>query len=154
MIKNSSFNNHGTGEFEPEISVMKQNINDHSQKVTIQLKEEKLDIAKWWIQTGEVKAFKETFMEEKTFTVPVIREELVIEKKVLDSSKSEHEEAPNEVIRIPLSEELVEFTKKRVTLEDVSIYKQQIKDIKHIEETLKREEIKVEIMGSPLVREI
>ena len=47
---------------------------------------------------------------------------------------------PTEVIRIVLSEEQVEFTKHRVALEDVSIYKQLIKDIKHIEETLRREE--------------
>lgn len=154
MVKNSSFNHQGTDEIQTELSIIKQDINNHNQKVILQLKEEKLDIAKRLIQTGEVKAFKETFIEEKTFTVPVIREELVIEKKVFDSSKSEHEEESNEVIRIPLSEELVEFTKKKVMLEDVSIYKQEIKDVKHIEETLKKEKIKVGIMGSPLVREV
>ena len=38
-----------------------------------------------------------------------------------------------------------------VALEDVSIYKQQIKDILHIEETLKKEQSKVKISGSPKV---
>ena len=40
-----------------------------------------------------------------------------------------------------------------VALEDVSIYKQQIEDIKHIEETLNREAAKVKISGSPKVRD-
>jgi uncharacterized protein (TIGR02271 family) len=57
---------------------------------------------------------------------------------------------PTDTIRILLNEEQVEFTTKhRVALEGVSIYKQQIEDIKHIEETLKREEPKVIISGSP-----
>ena len=120
--------------------------------MTLQIKEEQLDLAKKWMQTGEVKIYRESFTEEKSYTVPVKREELVIEKKNLASATTEHKDMPTEVIRILLSEEQVEFTKHRVTLEDVSIYKQQIEDIKHIEETLKREECKVKISGSPSVR--
>ncbi len=44
-----------------------------------------------------------------------------------------------EVVRIPLFEESVQFTKHNVALEDVSIYKHKIEDIKSIEATLKRE---------------
>ncbi|WP_259473047.1 YsnF/AvaK domain-containing protein [Clostridium estertheticum] len=115
---------------------------------TFQIKKEELDIAKKWLQTGEVNIYRETFTEEKTFTVPVKREELVIKKKVLASSDSEIKNMPTEIIRIPLSEEHVEFTKHKVNLEEVSIYKQQIQDIKHIEETLKREALKVKISDS------
>jgi uncharacterized protein (TIGR02271 family) len=113
--------------------------------VTLQIKEEQLDLAKKWLQTGEVKIYREYFNEEKSFTVLVEREELVIEKKTLAS------DGPTEVIRIRLSEEQVEFTKHRVALEDVSIYKQEIEDIKHIEETLKKEELRIKITGSPEV---
>lgn len=137
----------------PETSIQQQNMCDDSKDVTLQIKEEQLDIAKKWIQTEEVNIYRETFIEEKSFTVPVKREELVIEKKDLASATWEQKDAPTEVIRIPLSEEKVEFTKHRVALEDVSIYKQQIEDIKHIEETLKREEPKVRISGSPKVRD-
>jgi len=87
-------------------------------------------------------------MEEKTFTVPVRREELVIKKKVLASVDPEIKNMPTEIIRILLSEEHVEFTKHKVNLEEVSIYKQQIQEIKHIEETLKREDLKVKISDS------
>ena len=125
----------------------------NSKNVVFQIKQEQLDIAKELIQTGEVKIYRESFTEEKSFTVPVKREELVIEKKTLASATPENKDMPTEVIRILLSEEQVEFTKRRVALEDVSIYKQQVEDIKHIEELLKKEELKVEISGSPKVRD-
>lgn len=145
-----SIKNINNAEYVPEASTPKQN---PSKNVTLQIKEEQLDLAKEWMQTGEAKIYKETFTQEKSFTVPVKYEELVIEKKDLTSSTPEHKDGPTEVIRILLSEEQVEFTKQRVAIEDVSIYKQQIEDIKHIEETLKREEPKVRISGSPKVRD-
>lgn len=124
-----------------------------NENVTLKLKEEQLVLAKKWIQTGEVKIYRESYTEEKSFIVPVNREELVIEKKTLALVTSDHEDVPTEVIRILLSEEQVEFTKHRVILEDVDIYTQDIEGIKHIEETLKREESKVTFSGSLKVRD-
>ena len=121
--------------------------------VTLQIKEEQLALAKKWMQTGEVKIYRESHTEEKSFTVPVRREELVIEKKTLASSTPHHTAVPTEVIRILLSEEKVEFIKRRVALEEVSIYKQEIEAIQHIEETLKREESNVKFSGSLKVRD-
>lgn len=120
--------------------------------VTLQLKEEQLVLAKKWIQTGEVKIYRESFTEEKSFTLTVEYEELVIEKKLPVSATLEQNEPPD-VIRIRLSEEQVEFTKRMVSLEDVSIYKQQIEEIQHIEETLRREESAIKILGSPILRD-
>ncbi|URZ17459.1 YsnF/AvaK domain-containing protein [Clostridium felsineum] len=111
------------------------------QNKTLKLKAEELDIAKQWIKTGDVKIYKETLSTEKSFTIPVKREELVIEKKSYDTNSSE------DIIRIPLSEEQVSFSTHRVTLEDVSIYKNEIEEIKHIESTLKKEEPKVKTSG-------
>jgi uncharacterized protein (TIGR02271 family) len=122
-----------------------------NKNVSLQIKEEQLSIAKKWISTGEVKITRATFLDEKTFTIPVKREELIIEKKSLVSTPEK--DVTPELIRIPLSEERVEFTKHKVALEDVSVYKRQIQDIKHIEKTLRREEPKVKIFGSPFVRE-
>lgn len=126
---------------------------ENDKDVTLQIKEEQLDIAKKWIKTGDVKVYRETFSEDKTFTVPVIREELVIEKTSLPFDNLEKKDSETEIIRIPISEEQVEFTKHKVTLEDVSIYKEQIEDMQHIEETLKKEKAKVKISGSPRVRD-
>jgi len=49
-------------------------------QIDLQLKEEKLDITKEWLQSGEVTWHKEVIKEDKTVVVPVSRQELVIEK--------------------------------------------------------------------------
>ena len=131
----------------------RQNINNPNEIATLKLRQEQLAVAKKWIQLGEVKIYKVAIAEEKTFTVPVIREELVIEKKSFPLAAPNHENIPVDAVHILLSKEQVEFTKHKVTLENVSIYKQQIKDVKHIEETLKREEAKVKISESLQVKE-
>ena len=111
--------------------------------VTFRIKEEQLNIAKQWLQTSDVKVYREISTSEKSFSIPVKREELVIEHVILSSSTKGQNDSPPEVIRILLSEEEVKFTKTMVYLDDVSVYKQQIEDIKHIEETLKREEPRI-----------
>ena len=114
---------------------------------TLQIKKEQLDIAKKWIQTGKVKIHKETLTEEKNFTIPVIHEELIIEREALPSADVQRKNNTTEIICIPLSEEQVEFTKHKVILEDVSIYKYQIKELRHIEEILRREKAKIKVSG-------
>jgi len=39
--------------------------------VSLQLKEEQLVLAKKWMQTGEVKIYRKSFTEEKSFTLTV-----------------------------------------------------------------------------------
>jgi len=121
---------------------------DDECKTTFNIKKEELDIAKEWMQTGEVNIYRDIITEKKSFIVPVKREELVIEKKVFNLDNPNHKDVPTEVIRILLNEEHVEFNKHIVNVEDVTIYTQQIEDIKHIEETLKREQPIVKISGS------
>lgn len=116
--------------------------------ITLEVKEEQLEIAKKWIQTGEVSIHKEITTEEKTFIIPLVREELVIQKKTLGADIQKHGAAYVETIRIPLSEEKVEFAKQTVVLEEISIYKEQIEEIRRVEEKLKREKLKVK--GSEL----
>lgn len=125
-------------------------VNDSLQGV-IQIKEEQLDIVKKWVKTGDVKIHKEIFTKEKNFTIPVTCEELVIEKVTFSSKNIDNQEAEKEIIRIPLSEEQIEFRKKNVALENVSVYKEKIEEIKHIEETLNKERAKLKISGSPQI---
>ncbi|GFZ29843.1 hypothetical protein CSC2_03690 [Clostridium zeae] len=120
---------------------------------TLQLKEEQLNIAKTWLKTGDVKTHRETITMYKTFTIPIEREVLVIEKRTFDSSLGKKKNAPPEIIKITLNEEKVDFTKQRVSLEDVSIHREHIEEIKHFEETLKKEKPMVKITGSPKVIE-
>ena len=124
-------------------------VTDHSAK--LQLHEEKLDITKKWIKTGEVAIHKEIFTEEKTITIPVIHEELIIEKKVLDAENTDQTGEHTEIIRIPISEERIEVIKHPTVLEDVAIYKRQFQETKPITETLKKEKVHIETTGNPEV---
>lgn len=117
--------------------------NDGISNTKIQLHEEKLDIAKKWVQTGEVNIHEEVLTDEKHITVPVNRKELVIEKKGADGN--------TESIRIPISEERIEIVKHPIILEDVKVFKYQYQDTKPIEETLKKEKLHIETTGDAVV---
>jgi uncharacterized protein (TIGR02271 family) len=113
--------------------------------VKIPIREEQLDIIRKRIKMGEVDVHSEVINEEKTITVPVTREELVIRKKMVPGLSDE----PSETIRIPISEEEIEIKKHKVLLNDVSVYKHNLQEIKHISESLKKEQVQVDIAGDP-----
>ncbi|HGG0416585.1 YsnF/AvaK domain-containing protein [Clostridium botulinum] len=113
----------------------------------MQLREEQMKISKSKIKTGEVSIHKEVLTEEKNITVPVKREELVIENTVCDPQFHDKSEGHTETIRIPIKEERIDIKKKPVDLEDVSVSKDQYEEVKHITETLKKEVPHISING-------
>ena len=131
------------------------NIETNSEKIPynsdrdmkMQLREEQMKISKSKIQTGEVSIHKEVSTEEKNITVPVKREELVIENTVCDPEFHDKSEGHTETIRIPIKEERIDIHKQPVDLEDVSVSKDQYEDVKHITETLKKEVPNISING-------
>jgi uncharacterized protein (TIGR02271 family) len=104
-----------------------------------ELREEKLDITKKLVHTGQVNIHKEVITEEKTIKVPVNREELVIESTVKGKE--------NDPIRIPIMEEQIEVIKHPVALEDVSYHIEEYTENKCITEMLKKEELITEKDG-------
>jgi uncharacterized protein (TIGR02271 family) len=112
----------------------------------LQLRKEQLEISKELVQTADVISHKEIITEEKTITVPVAREELVIERKDMKNSNSDEEYT--EIMRIPLTEEQLDVSKHTVKLEDVSIYTNQYEETEHIEEALKKEIGNIETSGN------
>jgi uncharacterized protein (TIGR02271 family) len=118
---------------------------------TLQLHKEELQISKKWVDTADVKIYKNTYKEEKQITVPITREELVIEKKKANPQGTFDGEI--ETIQIPLSEECIEITKHPVILEDVEIYKNQLEEIVHVNETVKEEKLHIHTNGDIMVHE-
>ncbi len=127
--------------------------NSYLNKVKIELREEELELYRHRVKTGEVKIHKEILKEEKNITVPVIREELVIEKRENDEKNEDNANVGVETIRIPIREERIEVSKYPVMLEDVSVFKQPIQEIQHIQETLKREKLHVKTKGKVNMRD-
>lgn len=114
--------------------------------IKIQLHGEKLDITKNKVEKGHVHIYKEVIKEEKIFKIPVVREELVIEKQDYNQDEGEIN-----TIRIPLKEERIEITKDPVILEDISIHNNQFEDIKQVEAILKKEELRIKTSGDAKV---
>lgn len=102
---------------------------------TLRLREEQLDIKKERVQTGEVKIHKEVVEDKKTFTVPIKREEMVIEL------------GDEEQYRIPLKEEEVTIRKHPVRLAEVSVSKRQVEEIQQVKKNVKKEIANVEVKG-------
>jgi uncharacterized protein (TIGR02271 family) len=107
----------------------------------IKLREERLRVRKQQVQTGEVNVHRETVTEEKTITIPVTREEMVVEYHTGGEGEK------SETVRIPLSEEQVDVTKHIVPMNEVNVHREQVQDVQHITETVKREELQVEHQG-------
>jgi uncharacterized protein (TIGR02271 family) len=113
----------------------------------IVLHKEELDISKDTVQTGEVILNKEVIEEQKTVNVPVMHEEIVIERRALNNQTTSSSISDDETIRVPVNEEKVQVGKHTVATEEITLYKKQVEDTKEINETLQREDISIDSTG-------
>lgn len=124
-----------------------------AQGSTIQAHEEKLQVHKTPVETGEVTVRKEVHTEHKSIEVPVTREEVVIERRPASGQQvSASNLAEGQEIRIPVREDQVNVEKQTVVAEEVSVGKRQVRDTQHVDETLRKEEIKVDTKGDVNVK--
>ncbi|MBN9118318.1 MAG: YsnF/AvaK domain-containing protein [Planctomycetes bacterium] len=115
----------------------------------IQLKEERLRADKE-TSTGSVEVRKEVRTEEQQLTVPVEREEVVIERRPAGGPASG--EMGAEEIRIPVKEERVKVTKEPVVREEVSVGKRKVRETRTVRGEVRKEDIMVEPKGGAKVR--
>jgi uncharacterized protein (TIGR02271 family) len=121
---------------------------------TIQAREEQLRVSKTPVEKGEVKVRKEVHTEHKTVDVPVTREEVVIERHpVSGQAVSAGDIGAGQEIRIPVREEEVNIEKQAVVKEEVSVGKRRVTDKERVDETLRKEEIKIDTEGDVNVRD-
>ncbi|MBZ9635464.1 YsnF/AvaK domain-containing protein [Clostridium sp. FP1] len=120
----------------------------------IRLRKEELDIAKSSVHKGDVEFGKEIIEEQKSVDVPVMREEIVIERKSLNNEASDSPITKEQTIRIPVNEEKVNIDKHTVITSEISAHKRAIEDTEHIDETLKREEVLINKTGNPDIVDI
>jgi uncharacterized protein (TIGR02271 family) len=113
----------------------------------LRLHQEELDIHKDRVDTGEVILSKEIVEEHKIVDVPVMHEEVVIERRAIDHEPTDEFINAEETIHIPVGEERVEVGKHTVVTGEVSAYKRAVEDTHHVDEVLRREEARVETTG-------
>jgi len=115
---------------------------------TIQVKEEVLHAEKHPVETGEVRVRKEVHTENKSIEVPVRHEEVVIERTpVHGRAATEGTIREGEEIRIPVSEEQVDVTKRAVVTEEVKVGKRVVQDTERVSGQVRKEEVHVEQSG-------
>ncbi|MBC2724727.1 YsnF/AvaK domain-containing protein [Desulfosporosinus sp.] len=117
------------------------------------LRKEELNIEKDRVQTGEVELSKEIIEEQRSVDVPVMREEVVIERRALNNEQTDSPIADEDAIRIPVSQEKVIVDKYTVVTGEILARKNIVEDTKHIDETLRHEEGRVNKYGNPDVIE-
>jgi uncharacterized protein (TIGR02271 family) len=118
----------------------------------IRLREERLNVNKERRPAGEVDIRKEVVTDTQHLEVPVEREEVVIERKSLGNQPSSGQVGEDTQIRIPVSEEQVNVEKETVDTEEVRAQKRIATDTKHVEEDVKREEVRVDRSGDANLR--
>lgn len=108
---------------------------DGRRQARVVLREERLRVRKTREQVAEVTTRKEVRRELKTVTVPVRREELVVEKNGAEAA------------RIPLCEERVDVSTRSVPLNDVSVYRRAWEEQRRVEADLKKEVARIAVTG-------
>jgi len=141
---------------------------------TIQLREEVLQPRKHAVEIGEVFIRKVVVTEQRTITVPVMREELVIERRSIatdsvDASDQlsnspdlpDNQDQPigklveigeGEVIRIPIRTEQVMIEKRPVVIEELVVGKRHIQETRRFSGTVQREVPRIEREGNVNIR--
>lgn len=126
---------------------IKKEINEKD-SAKMSLRKEELDIAKSNVHIGDVEFGKEIIEEQKSVDVPVMREEVVIERKSINNEECDSPITSEQTIKIPVSEEKVNVDKHTVVTGEISAHKRSIEDSEHIDETLKREEARIDKTGN------
>jgi uncharacterized protein (TIGR02271 family) len=124
----------------------------HAEGQTMKLHEERLQVDKQPVETGEVRLRKEIVTEHQTVDVPVTREEVIIERHPASGKATSANLTGNEEIRVPVREEQVTIDKQAVVKEEVSLSKRNVSDTKRVDETVRREELRVDSEGDVDIR--
>ncbi|MBA2394506.1 MAG: YsnF/AvaK domain-containing protein [Ktedonobacteraceae bacterium] len=120
----------------------------------LKLREERLNVGKQTVQTGEVGLHKEIIEEQKNIDVPVNHEEVWVERRSYGEERpTDASIGQNETFRVPVREEQVLTDKQTVETGEVALGKRTVQEQQRVSDTVRREEARVDTDGNPNVRE-
>jgi uncharacterized protein (TIGR02271 family) len=115
----------------------------------IQLRGEMLRAVKQRVEKGEIRLRKDIVTENQTISVPVTREEVVVERVSAGEAQPLSGSIGDEgEIRVPVSEERVTVVKEPVVTGEVRVRKQAVQDNQQVTDTVRHEEVRVENEGA------
>jgi uncharacterized protein (TIGR02271 family) len=114
----------------------------------IQLRGEVLRTFKERVRRGEVRLRKEVVTENQSVEVPVMREELVVERvPVSGQQASSGEIGGDQEIKVPLSEERARVEKQQVVQGEVRVGKRTVQKTERVSDDVRHEELRVDKEG-------
>lgn len=111
------------------------------------LSEERLNVDKQRVETGQVRLRKYVVHDTETVEVPVQREEVRIERTPIDADDAHAVrggDLTEDEASITLSEERVAVTKETVPVEEVSLNKETVQETETVREDVAREELEID----------
>ena len=105
------------------------------------LSEEQLSIGKRQVAAGEAELRKTVETEHVRESVPVMREEVTVERRPLSADSAADAEIGEDEIRVPLMAEEVVVEKRVVPKEEVVLKKHAVQEERVVEEDLRRERV-------------
>ncbi|MFS0644658.1 YsnF/AvaK domain-containing protein [Siminovitchia sp. 179-K 8D1 HS] len=123
----------------------------------MKLHEEKLEVDKKEVQSGEVTVRKDVVEEEQTIDVPVSREEVYIERRPVGEQEAADEasaafDGDEKTIRIPLKSERLDVRKKPVVNDEIIVGKKEVEDTETVKETIRREKADIDRTGDCMMK--
>jgi uncharacterized protein (TIGR02271 family) len=113
----------------------------------IKLREERLSVDKQRVQSGEVQITKDVVEHQQDIDVPVIREELFVERRPVSETTADAGEigeiGAGETIRVPLMREQVAVTKRAVVTGEVVVGKREVTETQRVSDTTREEKLRV-----------
>ena len=128
---------------------------DQHQKAddVIQLREEELHVNKTMQQAGEVVVNKRVVEEQKSMTVPVAHEEVVVTRHKVDREANVGDiDANGEVIKVAVMAEQVSTSKTAHVVEEVEVGKRKVEEQQTVTGTVRKETLDVDTDGSVNVK--
>lgn len=142
----SNYGGYGTGQRSADYGT-RQPMTDTEGEQRMQLREEQLQVYKQPVETGRVGLRKEVTREQQSADVPVTHEEVYIERRPGSGQPSDAPIGEGETYRVPVREEQVGVNKQQVVREEVALGKRQVQDTRHVSDTVRKEQARVEREG-------
>ena len=114
-----------------------------AEEARITLSEEELEIGKEVVSAGEVRVRKHVETERVRETVPVMREDVTVERRPLPPGAGLEPRFEGDVVYVPIVEEELVIQKRLVAREELVIRKRRVTEEQVVEETLRRERAEV-----------
>ncbi len=118
---------------------------------TIRLMQEHLRVSKEKIEAGEVIIKKRVVQERESVDVPIMHEELTIERYPVSGVVTASDKFGEATYTFPLTEEQVRVTKVPVVTEEVRVSRRDVTGEKHVSDTVRREELDVGKSGNVIL---